>query len=150
MDGGRSIVHRKKKASAASNKTCDSKKKASKASWTATSKKALLADGSERVLYRHPDRPGELRLRRIRDGKATYVKPGKTVRVRMMRGGWGEDDSAYLHPTCAEACDRNRKEFVKGVVKCREPTENTPNSLFESAINAVFKPTHVMRTKNCN
>ena len=144
MDSGRSIVHRKKKASAASNKTCDSKKKASKASWTATSKKALLADGSERVLYRHPDRPGELRLRRIRDGKATYVKPGKTVRVRMMRGGSGDDDL----PDCNTVCHGKK---TGDVVRCKLPNTNKggpQNGVLGYMLDSL-KPAYIIYNETC-
>ena len=82
-----------------------------KNSWTATAKKAVLADGSERVLYRNPARPGELRLRRIRDGKATYVKPGKTVRVpgRMRGGTLPPDDS------CTADVDKSKYSNPNGV-----------------------------------
>lgn len=41
--------------------------------WTSTGRKATLKDGTVRTLYRGPG--GELRVRRIRQGKTIYVKP---------------------------------------------------------------------------
>ena len=52
------------------------------ARWSPTARKATLKDGSKRVLYKNPKFPGELRVRKMRQGKdgrmtATYVKPPK-------------------------------------------------------------------------
>ena len=49
------------------------------ATWTSTGRKGTTKDGSMRVLFGHPAKPGELRVRTMRKGrdgkvKAVYVK----------------------------------------------------------------------------
>ena len=68
-------------------------KATSAAAWKSTGRHVAIKDGSKRTLYTNPKFPGELRIRKMRQGKdgrmtAAYVKlPGGTV----VGGGWFDE-----------------------------------------------------------
>ena len=72
--GGKSHTHKKSPKPLRKNNNATAT-----ATWTSTGRKGTTKDGSMRVLFGHPAKPGELRVRTMRKGrdgkvKAVYVK----------------------------------------------------------------------------